>query len=175
MAFLKVKGTNDIKRNMLACAIDVSETGDTPEYVVVGYKIDSSTLDFNADVETGTDINGRAFSSVNKLELSQTFDPHRLTGGELGKLGEKLINYVIDNNIEMFSNFKVVIVYGFLESPTPGQYVARMYDKCTVVPQSLGGDLWTDMPFDVNFGGNVTKGTADGLIDTIKFTATPEL
>ena len=172
MAFLKIEGTNDIKRKMLACAIDVSETPGEPEYVVVGYKIDSSTLEFNVDVETGTDINGRAFSSVNKMELSQSFDPHRLVGGELGKLGEKLLSYVINDEIEKFSNFKVLVIYGFLTSPTPGEYVARLYDKCTVVPQSIGGETWAEMPFEVNFGGKVTAGTADGLIDGVTFTPT---
>lgn len=171
MAFSKIAGTGDIKRKMLACAIDVSET-ETPEYVVVGYKITSSALELNPDIETGVDINGVSYSSVNKLEMSQTFDPHRLRGGELGVLGAKLLDYVRFDRLEKFSQFKVVLVYGFLEPEAPGQYVADLYDACTIVPQSIGGESWADMPFDVNFGGTVTRGHASGLINSIEFTPT---
>lgn len=171
MSINQLRAGGDIARKMLALAIDVSEDETTPEYVVIGYKISDSTLEFNPDVESGTDINGRNYSSVNKFEPSQTFDPHRLTGGELGKLGAKLLHYFRFNELEKLSQFKCVLIYGMLESEDG--YVADMYDACTLTPQSLGGESWTDMPFDVNFGGDITRGTVDKLIDTVDFTEIP--
>jgi len=154
---------------MLACAINISET-ETPDYLVIGYKISGSTLEFNPEVEKGTDINGRNFGSVSKFEPSQTFEPHRLTSGDLGKIGELLIQYFRYNELAKFSQFKCLLIYGFLG--TNGAYPADAYDTCTITPQSLGGESWTEMPFEVTFGGTVTHGTTDKLIDTVVFTPT---
>lgn len=179
MSFLKIKGTDDIERKMLACAIDISET-EVPEYLVIGYRITESGLEFNADSETGYDINGRNFSSVNKFEPSQSFDPHRVTAkGSLGKLSEKLIHYFRYNQMDKFSQFKCIIIYGFLDSKatvdTEEVFVADLYDNCTVLPQSIGGESWTDLPFTVNFGGNVTHGYVSDIIDEVTFYTEAEL
>lgn len=168
MSILKIQGSGDVQRKMLACAIDVSDN-ETPKYLVVGYKITSSTLEFNPDVETGTDINGRNFGSVNKFEPSQTFEPHRLTAGELGALGEKLVHYFRHKEMEKFSQFKCILIYGFL-GVAGGPYPADLYDTCTITPSSLGGEMWTEMPFDVTFGGEVQHGSTDKLIDEVNFT-----
>jgi uncharacterized protein YjdB len=168
MSIPKIQGSGDVQRKMLACAIDVSDN-ETPKYLVIGYKITSSTLEFNPDVETGTDINGRNFGSVNKFEPSQTFEPHRLTAGELGSLGEKLIHYFRYRQLEKFSQFKCILIYGFL-GPEGGPYPADLYDTCTITPSSLGGEMWTEMPFDVTFGGDVQHGSVDKLIDEVTFT-----
>lgn len=167
MSILEIKGNGDVQRKMLACAVDISDTN-TPEYLVIGYKITNSAVEFNPDVETGTDINGRNFASVNKFEPAQTFEPHRLTTGDLGKIGEKLLHYFRYRQFEKFSQFKCVIIYGFL-ADEGGPYPADLYDACTIVPQSLGGEMWTEMPFEVQFGGDVEHGFTDGLIDKVTF------
>lgn len=167
MAIPKIQGTGDVQRKMLACAIDISSDS-TPKYLVVGYKITSSTLEFNPDVETGTDINGRNFGSINKFEPSQSFEPHRLTTGDIGALGEKLVHYFRYRELEKFSEFKCILIYGFLG--TDGIYPADLYQTCTITPASLGGEMWTEMPFDVTFGGEVTHGHVDKLIDVVTFT-----
>ena len=163
-----IKGSGDVQRKYLACAIDVSDTA-TPKYIVIGYRITSSTIEFNPDTETGTDINGRNFGSVNKFEPTQTFEPHRLTTGDLGALGEKLIHYFRYREMQKFSQFKCILIYGML-GDEGGPYPADMYDACTVTPNSLGGELWTEMPFDVTFGGNTSHGNVDKLIDIVAFT-----
>lgn len=166
-----ITGSGDVQRKMLACAIDIG--GDTtPEYLVIGYKITGSSVELNPDVETGTDINGRNFGSVNKFEPSQSFEPHRLTAGDNGAIAEKLIHYFRYREMDKFSQFKCILIYGFLG--TAGAYPADMYDKCTVTPNSLGGEAWTEMPFDVTFGGEVVHGKTDKLIDVVAFTPDPE-
>lgn len=167
MSIPKIQGTGDVQRKMLACAINVGDEG-VDKFLVIGYKITSSTLEFNPDVETGTDINGRNFGSVNKFEPSQTFEPHRLTAGELGALGEKLIHYFRYKEMDKFSQFQCILIYGFLG--TEGKYHADLYSKCTITPSSIGGEMWTEMPFDVTFGGDVTHGYVNKLIDVVTFT-----
>ena len=169
----QIKGTGDVQRKYMACAIDVSEDPATPDFVVVGYKITSSAVEFNPDEETGTDINGRNFSSVNKFEPSQTFEPHRVTAGRLGAIGAKLIQYFRFNELEKFSQFKCVLIHGYLAENFPnGPFPADKYDKCTLTPQSLGGESWLEAPFNVVFGGDVTHGTVDSLLDSTAFTET---
>lgn len=168
MSIPTIKGSGDVQRKYLACAIDISSTS-TPDYLVIGYKITSSAVEFNPDVETGTDINGRNFGSVNKFEPSQSFEPHRLTTGDLGALGEKLIHYFRYREMEKFSQFKCVLIYGFL-AEDGGPYPADVYDSCTLTPSSLGGETWTELPFNVVFGGDVKHGYVDGLIDKVSFT-----
>jgi hypothetical protein len=170
MAIPTITTSGDVQRKYLACAIDVSSTS-TPEYVVVGYRITSSAVEFNPDTETGTDINGRNFGSVNKFEPSQSFEPHKLTSGKNGELAAKLIQYFRYREMQKFSQFKCILIYGML-GPDGGPYPADLYDACTITPQSLGGELWTEMPFDVTFGGDTTHGTTDRLIDTVEFTET---
>lgn len=163
----QIQGTGDIRRKYLACAVDVSD-GSTPEYVVVGYKISSSSLEINADTETLTDINGKPSTTVNKVELSQSFEPHRLTAGENGRLGAKLLHYLRTEQYDKMSQFKAMLIYGFLDENAP--YSADLYDACTIIPQSIGGESWTEMPFTINFGGEKTLGTASALIGTVTFT-----
>ena len=165
----KIQGTGDVQRKQFACAVDVSDTG-TPSYLVLGYRITSSQLELNPSVDSGTDINGRNFGSVDKFEPKQTFDPHRLTAGQNGALAEKLIEYFRTNQLSQFSQFKCILIYGFLG--TEGAYQADLYDSCTITPNGVGGENWTEMPFEVIFGGNVQRGTTDKLIDTVVFTPT---
>ena len=170
MAIPQIKTDGDVQRKYLACAIDISDT-ETPEYLVIGYRITDSSIEFNADTETGTDINGRNFGSVNNFEPQQTFEPHRLTSGELGSLGAKMIEYFRKREMQKFSQFKCIIIYGFLaDNPDAGPYPADLYDACTLTPNSLGGESWTEMPFDVVYGGNVTTGSVTSLINKTVFT-----
>lgn len=163
-----IQTAGDVQRKYLALAVDTSDTS-VPNYLVIGYRITSSAIEFNPDTETGTDINGRNFGSVNSFEPVQTFEPHRLTSGDLGKIGEKLIQYFRYREMEKFSQFKCIIIYGML-GPDGGPYPADLYDGCTVTPNSLGGESWTEMPFDVTLAGDVTHGNTDGLIDVVTFT-----
>lgn len=159
----------DIKRKLLACAIDLSDKAGTPEYLVVGYKVGASTLETNVDKETITDILGDPYTTINKVELSQQFQGAPLKGGDTGKLPAKLIHILRTQDYEKFSQFKCVLIYGFLGTGA-APYEADLYDGCTISPENLGGENWTTMDFTVDFGGNVTHGTTDKLKGVVKFT-----
>lgn len=167
----EIQGKGDVKRNKLLCAVDISDT-DTPEYVVIGYKVSSSTVEFNPNVEKTTDILGDNYSDVTKLEISQTFEPHRLTAGEHGKLAAKLITILRNNELEKLSQFKCILIYGFLSEAAP--YEADLYKSCTISVTSLGGESYVDMPITIDFGGEVEHGTVDKGLGEVTFTATPQ-
>lgn len=170
MAISEIKSSGDVQRKFLACAVDVSDEPGTEDFIVMGYKLESSALEFNPE-ETGiVDINGRSWGGISKLQLKQSFEPYKMTSGDHGKLGAKLLQYVRDGELSKFSEFKCVIIYGFLGESGSGVYPSDKYDACTIIPSSLGGDAWAEMPITVSFGGNLTKGNSDGLVDKIVFT-----
>lgn len=164
----QITSEGDVKRSLLACAVDVSDSS-TPEYLVVGYKVGASTLETNVDKETITDILGESHTTINKVELSQQFQGAPLKGGDTGKLPAKLIHILRTQQYEKFSQFKCILIYGFLgtgEAP----YEADLYSGCTISPENLGGENWTTMDLTVDFGGEVTHGTANGIKGVVTFT-----
>jgi len=166
----RIQTSGDVQRKYLATAVDISDTA-TEDFLVIGYRITDSAIEFNPETETGTDINGRNFGSVDGFEPTQTFEPHRLTSGELGAIGEKLIHCFRYREFQKLSQFKCLIIYGML-GPEGGPYPADKYNACTITPQNIGGDRWTNLPFQVIFGGDVTHGTVSSLINKTVFTPT---
>lgn len=167
MSIKNITGTGDVRRNKLACAVDFSDT-ETPDFRVVAYKITESALNFNIETETGTSIDGKRFGSATSSILTQSFEPHRVVAGDAGLLSAKLIHHIRNDELEKLSKFKCVLIWGLLGED--GLYDAEMYDECMVIPQSIGGSTYLDMPLEVTFGGNVVKGTADKLTGKITFT-----
>lgn len=171
MAIEKFIGSGDIERKYLGLAIDVSDDGGQPEYLVAGYKITDSALEFNGEEETIIDIHGDTYTTIKNFSPKQSFEPHSLTTvGEHGKIGEKLMQYFMDGDMSKFTQFKCVLIFGFYGKNSQGLYRALLYDGCTINPQSLGGDAFVDMPFEVSLGGSRTKGYATGLKNIIEFT-----
>ena len=162
-------GSGDIQRKFLALAIDVSGGSGTEKYVVAGYKIESSAMETNPDIEIMTDILGDTYTTLNKFEPSQTFEPHRIYTGDV--LGEYLLEIFRNRELEKFSKFKCVVIYGFMG--TEGAYAADRFAECSIIPSSIGGSAYVEMPFDVNYGGEITRGTADKLRGEIVFTPNP--
>ena len=61
--------TGDIKRRLLAHYVNVG-TESAPEWEMLGYKVEESSIEYNWDIETITDIRGITTSSINKSEPS---------------------------------------------------------------------------------------------------------
>ena len=164
---MPIVGTGDVRRKLLACAIDVSGSAGAADYFVAGYKIPSASVETNPDSETMTDILGDTHTTVNKFEPVITFEPHRLFTGD--KIGAILLQYFRDGSLEKFSQFKCILIYGFLG--TEGAYQADLYNECTILPNSIGGESYVEMPFEVHFGGEKTQGTVDALRGSVNFSA----
>lgn len=146
------------ERKMVATYVDVG-TSDTPEWEIVGAGVEESSIEFNADVSTVTDILGITETSVNKFEEAQSFDPNELRGGQ--KLNAILLDIVRRRAFSELSNFKVMRAYKFLGTDSA---IEAEYDTgCTITPQSLGGSSYVGMPIDINFSGERTFGTVNSL------------
>ena len=148
-------------RKLLMTFVDVSDSG-TPEWEIVGRGVEDSSIELNPQTETATDILGITETSVEKWEPNQSFDPNTVRGGS--KLNFKLHKIWQDKKPELLSKFNVLIVYAYLGETST--FEAEMQKNCTINITSLGGSAYVDMPIEISYSNDSTKGTvtiADGV------------
>ena len=156
--------------------ITVAEWGVEPEKSgtreILGARTEDSSIEFNPDIETSTDILGITYTDVNKTEPQQDFDPFTLIGGSA--LGEYLANAALENDIDAYQNaFTIYIIEAFATSGSDSSvtYKAIKHTECSIIPTAIGGDSYINMPLEVHFSNKITKGTVDKLTSDFTFTA----
>lgn len=139
----------------------------TQKREILGARTEDSSIEFNPDIETVTDILGITYTDVNKTEPQQDFDPYYLLGGS--DLGAYLTEAALANNIDAYNNvFNVYIITAFIGET--GSYYAVKHSGCSIIPSSIGGDSYVSMPIEVHFSNNITEGTVNKLSDDFVFT-----
>lgn len=149
-----------------------SQPGIEPNREILGVRTEDSSIEFNPDIETSTDILGNNYTDVNKTEPQQDFDPFTLIGGSA--LGEYLANAALENDIDAYQNaFIIYIIEAFAtsSSSSPIAYKAIKHTECSIIPTAIGGDSYINMPLEVHFSNKITKGTVDKLTSDFTFTA----
>lgn len=154
-------------RKLLRTYVDVSDS-DTPEWFLVGSGIEESSIELNPNTETATDILGVTTTEVTKWEPKQGFDPFTVKGGS--KLALKLHQIWLDKTPEKLSQFKVLIVYKYVGTEVGG-YDAELQKGCTINIISIGGSAYVDMPIEINYSNDSTKGTVTFDDEVPTFTA----
>lgn len=135
---------------------------------VLGTRVEDSAIELNADIETMTDILGITYTDVNKTEPQQTLDPSNIIGGS--KISAYLYDAVTHNRITDYSQvFNVYIISGFMGDATSG-YEAVRHDGCSIIPTSIGGSAYVQMPLEIHFSNKITSGTVNKLADDFEFT-----
>ena len=168
-----LKDGQKAERKLLVTAVNVGDSitkgSGTPEWQIIGVGVEDSSIEYNPDTETITDILGITETTVNKLETSQTLEPMTVRGGS--KLAIKLYNQIKYNRVSEFSMYEVMQIHAYVG--TDGAYEAEVHKNCTITPQSLGGDAYVDMPIDINYSNDKVHGTVDNYKygSTITFTA----
>lgn len=134
---------------------------------ILGRRTEDSSIDYNADIETTTDILGINYTDLNRTQPQQDFDPYLILGGS--KLGAKLNDIRRRNALSELDNFTIYIITAFVGDSTNG-YATEKHTGCTIVYNSIGGDANVNMPISVYFSNNITTGTVDKLSDDFEFT-----
>ncbi len=171
-ASFNLKDGQKAERKLLVTAVNVgdsiAEASGTPEWQIVGVGVEDSSIEFNPDTETVTDILGITETTVNKLEVSQTLDPMTVRGGS--KLALKLYNQVKYQRLSEFAMYEVMQIHAYVG--TAGSYEAEVHKNCTLTPQSIGGSSYVDMPIDINYSNDKIHGTVNDYKygSTITFT-----
>lgn len=160
---------NDGQRAERKLLITVAEwtEGSTQVREILGRRTEDSSIDYNADIETTTDILGINYTDLNRTQPQQDFDPYLILGGS--KLGAFLNDIRRRNALSELDAFTVYIITAFAGSA--GSYEAEKHTGCTIVYNSIGGDANVNMPISVYFSNNITTGTVDKLSDDFTFTA----
>jgi hypothetical protein len=140
---------------------------------ILGTRTPDSSIEFNADIETSTDILGITYTDINKTEPSQTFDPYYIIGGK--KLGEYMTTAALTNNINAYNGkFNIYIVTLFIIQGTTtvsdAKYYTVKHSGCSIIPTSMGGESFLALPFEVHFSNDITEGTIDKLAEDFTFT-----
>ena len=141
--------------------------GTTQERELLGRRTEDSSIEYNADQSTTTDILGINYTDVNKTQPQQDFDPYLILGGS--KLGAKLDDIRRRNALSELSQFTLYIITAYVGNSTDG-YRAEKHVNCTIQYNSLGGDSNVNMPISVYFSNDVTNGTVNKLTEDFAFT-----
>lgn len=151
-------------RKLLKTYVNVG-TSDAPEWYLVGRGIEESSIELNPETETVTDITGVTETSVTKWEPNQSFEPFTVRGGS--KLAFKLHEIWMNKQPEKLSQFEVLICYNYVGTETDG-YEAELQKNCTINITSIGGSAYIDMPIEITYSNDSTKGvvTFDGGVPT---------
>ena len=84
-------------RKLLITVAEWTE-GSTEKREVLGRRTEDSSIEYNADIETTTDILGINYTDVNRTQPQQDFDPYLILGGS--ELAAKLNDIRKRNAIE---------------------------------------------------------------------------
>lgn len=141
--------------------------GSTQQREILGTRTEDSSIDYNPDIETTTDILGINYTDLNKTQPQQDFDPFLVLGGS--KLGALLNDIRRRNALSELSQFTVYIITAFIGDSTNG-YAAEKHTGCTIAYNSIGGDANVNFPISVYYSNQITTGTVDKLASDFEFT-----
>lgn len=133
---------------------------------LLGTRVEDSSIEYNPDIETTTDILGNNYTDMNKTQPSQSFDTFTILGG--AKLAAKLNDIRRRNAVSELNQFTLYIITAYVGAP--GAFEAERHDDCTITYDSIGGDVRVLMPITAYFSNKITTGTVDKLADDFVFT-----
>ena len=179
MTSFALQDNQKAERKLLVTAVNVGDSitaqSGTPEWQVVGVGVEDSSIAFNPDQETVTDILGITETTVNKFETEQDLSPMTIRGGS--KLAVKLYNQVKYNRMSEFAMYEVMQIHAYARTgegtqASPYAYEAEVHKNCTLTPQSIGGSSYVDFPININYSNDKVHGTVNAYTksDTITFT-----
>lgn len=145
--------------------------GTTQRREILGTRTEDSSIEYNSDIETTTDILGNNYTDLTKTQPEQTFDPYLILGGS--KLGAFLNDIRRRNAVSELQAFTMYIITAFIDegSGSTHAYQAEKHTDCTITYDSIGGDVNVNFPITVHFSNKITTGTVNKLSDDFVFTA----
>lgn len=145
--------------------------GSTQRREILGTRTEDSSIEYNSDIETTTDILGNNYTDLTRTQPKQTFDPFLILGGS--KLGAFLNDIRRRNAVSELQAFTMYIITAFIDEGTGSNhaYQAEKHTDCTITYDSIGGDVNVNFPITVHFSNKITTGTVNKLSDDFAFTA----
>ena len=154
------------ERKLLITVAEWTE-GSSSVREILGTRTEDSSIEYNADITTSTDIRGFNYTDLEKTQPQQAFDPYLILGGS--KLGAFLNDIRRRNAVSELNQFTMYIITAYIGDSTNG-YEAEKHTGCTITYDSLGGDTKVNFPITVYFSNNSVLGTVNKLSDDFVFT-----
>lgn len=143
-------------------------TTETTVREFLGTRTEDSSIEYNSEIETTTDILGNNYTDLQRTQPEQTFDASPVIGGD--KLKALLNDIRRRNALSELQQFTIYIITAFVGDKTNG-YAAERHDDCTITYDSIGGDVNVNFPYTVHFSNKITTGTVNKLAEDFTFTA----
>lgn len=134
----------------------------------LGTRTEDSSIEYNSEIETTTDILGNNYTDLQRTQPEQTFDASPVIGGD--KLKALLNDIRRRNALSELQQFTIYIITAFVGDSTNG-YAAEKHIDCTITYDSIGGDVNVNFPYTVHFSNKITTGTVNKLAEDFVFTA----
>lgn len=134
---------------------------------LLGRRTADSSIAYNPDIETSTDILGNNYTDVNKTQPEQSFDPFLAIGGS--RLGAYLNDIRRRNALNELDQFNIYVITAFVGED--GAYETEKHEGCTITYDSFGGESNVNFPITVHFSNKITTGTVDKIKPDFTFTA----
>lgn len=157
---MSITGTGYVKRSEFMVFADVA-TASTPEWELIGDKVEEMSLEMNPNVETVTDITGNTSTTLDKYEVQTSVSPMRAR--KESKLFAVLYDIVKNEKTlsDVERTFLCVNVFDKTGEGSEATYAAWT-QKGVIAVQSYGGNTQgLDIPFNIHWTGKKTYGTFD--------------
>jgi hypothetical protein len=153
------------ERKLLLTVAEWQEDG-TAVREILGTRTEDSSIEYNSEITTTTDILGNNYTDLEKTQPEQAFDPFLILGGsKLGALLDDIRSRNALSELQQFTMYIITVYKG-----TAGAYECERHTDCTITYDSIGGDVNVNFPITVHFSNKITKGTVDKLADDFTFT-----
>ena len=159
-----------IAREMLVVYLNTG-TFQTPVWSPLGKRVEDSDVSYDWQSETRNDILGATYTNMRKPQITESFDPWDLDGGDVALV--KLWNLAIkDQDVQALSAQDLLLVHLYAGTADTAMFAER-YPSSAVEMTRLGGEGGGNVTGGVNvtFGGTRTTGTAAISNGTVTFTA----
>lgn len=156
---MSITGNGYIKREEFMVFADVSNTSGTPEWELIGDKVEEMSLEMNPNVETVRDVTGNTSTTLDKYEVQTSVAPMRAKRDS--KLFAILYDIVKEEKTlsDVERNFLCVNVFDKTGEGESATYAAWTQNGVIAV-QSYGGNTQgLDIPFNIHWAGKKTHGT----------------
>ena len=134
---------------------------------LLGVRTPDSSIAYNPEIETSTDILGNNYTDVNRTQPEQAFDPFVVRGGS--RLGAYLNDIRRRNALNELDQFNIYVITTFVGEEDA--YEAEKHEGCTITYDSFGGESNVNFPITVHFSNKITTGTVDKIKPDFVFTA----
>lgn len=160
-----------LERKFMAHFLDANfdTTYSETEYIRIGKDLEEFNEELNPSVETSENIIGETTTTFSNYEVSAQVETFYYDDD--GKLEKKLMNIALSRTKgdECRTSYVTVLMQAPSEIGGTPTVLEAWREDVYAIPTQIGGDTsGVQIPFQVNFDGNRTKGTFD--LNTRKFT-----